>query len=124
MMRAAVVLALLLAASPALAILEFPLSGGRLPNQIAAGPDGALWFTEVDRIGRISTGGVVTEFAIGAVSIPEGIVAGPDGALWFTEIGGGRAVDDGGSRDALPGARAARSRSRWVPTAPCGSPSR
>ena len=75
-------------ALPAEAILEFPLSGNRLPNQIAAGPDGALWFTEVDRIGRITTGGVITELAVGAVSNPQGIVTGPDGALWFTESAG------------------------------------
>jgi hypothetical protein len=55
---------------------------------IAAGPDGALWFTEqsASKIGRISTAGVVTEFATPtADSFPTGITTGPDGALWFTE---------------------------------------
>jgi len=42
----------------------------------------------VDRIGRITTGGVITELAVGAVSNPQGIVTGPDGALWFTESAG------------------------------------
>ena len=56
---------------------------------IAAGPDGALWFTEpqVDAIGRITTGGVVTSFTSGisSGSRPNVITSGPDGALWFTE---------------------------------------
>jgi streptogramin lyase len=34
------------------------------PNEIAAGPDGALWFTKVtaNQIGRITTTGTFTEF--------------------------------------------------------------
>ena len=74
-----------LAASPAAAILEFPLPVAHLPNQITPGPDGALWFTEADRIGRVTTGGVVSELVIGMVNNPQGIVTGPDGALWLTE---------------------------------------
>ena len=39
----------------------------REPDGIAAGPDGNLWFTEIDgnRIGRITPTGVVTEFSAG-----------------------------------------------------------
>jgi sugar lactone lactonase YvrE len=61
-----------------------------LPEGIAAGPDGALWFTEYsDRIGRITTTGVITEYPVPtASSYPRGIAAGPDGALWFTEYVG------------------------------------
>ena len=54
------------------------------------GPDGALWFTEQsgNKIGRITTAGVITEFALASVdSQPYAIVAGPDNALWFTESG-------------------------------------
>src|SRR5260221_3858757 len=61
---------------------------GALTLNIAAGPDGALWFAEfgTNKIGRITTAGVVTEFTVPtAGSSPQGIVAGPDGALWFTE---------------------------------------
>ena len=47
------------------------------------GPDGNLWFTEFNRIGRITPLGVVTEFNVDGV--PLGIAAGPDGNLWFTE---------------------------------------
>jgi len=60
---------------------------------IAAGSDGALWFTENDanKIGRITTSGVVSEYPIPTVnSGPGPIVNGPDGALWFTEFGGNK----------------------------------
>jgi hypothetical protein len=62
--------------------------------EIAAGPDGNLWFTEAgrNRIGRITTAGVLTEFSAGISpgGEPEGIAVGPDGNLWFTEIAGNR----------------------------------
>ena len=57
------------------------------PDQIAAGPDGNLWFTEPsgDKIGRITPAGVITEFLASTGSNPLGITAGPDGNMWFTE---------------------------------------
>src|SRR5438874_556995 len=86
------------AASPARAVptlqrfREFPIptAYGR-PAWIAAGPDGNLWFTEYsgNKIGRITTGGVITEFPIPTgVSVPTGIASGPDGAMWFSEENG------------------------------------
>lgn len=63
------------------------------PWGIAAGPDGALWFTlAFNRIGRITTGGAVTEYALATLSMAfgYGIAAGPDGALWFTELNGNK----------------------------------
>ena len=60
------------------------------PNSITAGPDGALWFTEGDanRIGRITSAGVLTEYSagllVGAYALV--ITRGPDGAMWFTVI--------------------------------------
>ncbi len=72
-------------------ISEFPLPrDGRNPTGIAAGPDGALWFTETDgnRIGRITTAGAITEYPLPrAGSFPWDVTVGPDGALWFTEFG-------------------------------------
>jgi streptogramin lyase len=61
-----------------------------VPESIAAGMDGALWFTEVlaaNRIGRITTAGIITDYypLPIAYSDPFGIAAGPDGAMWFTE---------------------------------------
>ena len=62
------------------------------PTDIAAGPDGNMWFTERHRIGRITPAGVITEFSEG-IFLPfgsSGIAAGPDGNLWFTEPVGDR----------------------------------
>jgi streptogramin lyase len=77
--------------TPSGAITMFPLPNpGSWPYEIVTGPDGNLWFTELDgnRIGRITTAGVITEFTAGIspAAKPADIVAGPDGNLWFTEI--------------------------------------
>ena len=79
------------------AITEFPVpTADSLPAGIAAGPDGALWFTEsafsVDpgRIGRITTTGTIGEVPVPPTGIPTrpfAITPGPDGALWFTQPG-------------------------------------
>ncbi len=55
------------------------------PDGIAAGADGALWFTNLgdNSIGRITTAGAVAAFP-GLINGPVGIAAGADGALWFT----------------------------------------
>ncbi|HTO77904.1 MAG TPA: S-layer homology domain-containing protein [Thermoanaerobaculia bacterium] len=60
-----------------------PIDG---PFGIAAGSDGALWFTAGRDIGRIEASG----FASGVAYLSTGfagamIAAGPDGNLWFTE---------------------------------------
>ena len=71
-------------------ITEFLLPTGALAGSITLGPDGALWFTETsrNRVGRITTAGVITEFPVPTPnSAPRTIVTGPDGALWFTEAG-------------------------------------
>jgi streptogramin lyase len=64
-------------------------TGISAPVWIAAGPDGALWFTNYanDSIGRITTAGIVANHTGTGISSPEGITAGPDGALWFTNPG-------------------------------------
>jgi len=56
------------------------LTANAEPFGITAGPDGALWFTELvgNRIGRITTGEAVSEFPSGLPpgNIPEQIVTG------------------------------------------------
>jgi streptogramin lyase len=74
------------APAAAQAFSEFPIPGGS-PGSIVAGPDGKLWFTEpgADRIGQISTAGLVREFQLPPGRRPQGIAAGFDGNLWFAE---------------------------------------
>ena len=70
-------------------ITEYPIpTASSAPGDIAAGPDGNLWFTEnlVGKIGKISPSGTFTEYPIPSVNPhPYAIAAGPDGNLWFTE---------------------------------------
>jgi len=68
------------------------LNAGSEPNQIAPGPDGNLWFTDLGTtkaIGKITPSGTITEYSAGlnAGSSPGSITAGPDGNLWFTDTG-------------------------------------
>jgi virginiamycin B lyase len=58
-------------------------------NGIAAGPDGAMWFSGTGNIGRITTAGVVTSYPLPTSTAGSyAIAAGPDGAMWFTEYYG------------------------------------
>jgi len=63
--------------------------GDAVVEGIAAGPDGALWFTDSGNgeIGRIATDGTITMQVDISVGVSNGITAGPDGALWFTSGG-------------------------------------
>ena len=73
------------------------LAADHEPFDITAGPDGNLWFLEVDPrpfpvntsdlVGRITPAGAVTHSPDLATnnSNPLGIAAGPDGNVWFTE---------------------------------------
>jgi virginiamycin B lyase len=85
------------------AITEFP-SAGTTPSGIAAGGDGALWYTlgfggtpgcsgtSDHAVGRITSGGTFTnKFATPTpASDPSDITVGPDGALWFSEFCGNK----------------------------------
>jgi len=92
--------------TPKGAVTEFPIPRPLADaKDIAAGPDGNLWFTEpfTNRIGRITPTGAVTRFLLpntpsnpfdcldtGLVNrcpLPFHIAAGADGNLWFTESG-------------------------------------
>ena len=55
-------------------------------ESFAAGPDGATWYaTGGDKIGRVTSFGVITAYTLPAGSTnASGIVVGPDNALWFT----------------------------------------
>jgi streptogramin lyase len=69
-------------------VQQFPadVSG---PFGITLGPDGNIWYTGLNAIGRIApTGGTPTVFSLGGLSNEpvdaRDITAGPDGGLWFT----------------------------------------
>lgn len=67
---------------------HLPIENHRAPLDIIDGPDGALWFSEnfADKIGRITTSGVITEYTIPTAGAgPAGMTVGPDGAIWFSE---------------------------------------
>jgi streptogramin lyase len=71
------------------AITLYPTPG--LPQAITAGPDGAMWFSDLDGgpqttgdVAEISTsGGDLTQYTPNGNAVS--ITAGPDGATWFTD---------------------------------------
>lgn len=70
-------------------ITEYPIpTANSDPQHIVKGPDGAMWFTEVnaEKIGRITSDGTITETST-EPAMPLGITSGSDGALWFTGYG-------------------------------------
>ncbi|HLW02243.1 MAG TPA: hypothetical protein VKT82_26545 [Ktedonobacterales bacterium] len=78
------------ALASAVTMVEFPIpTAGSGPAAIAAGADGALWFTECQgkQIGRITPAGVVLEYPVRSFgdANPVDIVAGPDGNVWYTQ---------------------------------------
>lgn len=71
-------------------------SGAPVPQDIVAGPEGAMWFTDPGdgSIGRVTQSGEVTEYPVphsGLAAtepvLPDAITVGPEGDLWFTEEG-------------------------------------
>jgi streptogramin lyase len=73
---------------------ETPAANIQGPEEITAGPEGDLWFTEggASRIGEINpVTHATSDFEIPtADSGPRGIALGPEGNLWFTEYFGGK----------------------------------
>lgn len=68
--------------------------GISIPGGITAGPDGALWFTNLfgGSVGRITTGGKISIFR--ERGQPEDIVTGPDHNLWVSNISGASGAFD------------------------------
>jgi streptogramin lyase len=68
---------------------SFPISDS-FADDICAGPDDALWFSDgsLNQIGRMAADGTLSRtYDLPLNSQPFRIIAGPDGALWFTEQG-------------------------------------
>ena len=72
-------------------------------QQITAGADGNMWFTESDanKIGKMTLSGQHTEYAVPTPNAGLGpITSGPDGNIWFGEIGKiGKITPDGKLRN-------------------------
>ena len=69
---------------------DIPAADGSAPDSITAGPDGHLWFTEIDnaQIGQVTTAGAFQAFTTpktGSYAITGG--SSGDGHLWFTDAG-------------------------------------
>jgi streptogramin lyase len=82
--------------TPSGSYTSYPLSGaflnGTSIDDIALGPDGAIWFSVAPEytggttgIGRIDTSGNMSDFPLPVE--PSNIITGPDGNLWFNEGG-------------------------------------
>jgi virginiamycin B lyase len=71
-------------------ITEFRTPTFSFPFDIAAGPDGNVWFSEGDtgQIGFITPNGRITEIRFSAVDASSGITTGPDGNIWFCDLTG------------------------------------
>jgi virginiamycin B lyase len=66
-------------------------------NDLAAGPDGNVWYTRGNgvadaAVGYVTPAGVIRQFDLpiveGFQESPRGITTGPDGAMWFTRSSG------------------------------------
>jgi streptogramin lyase len=70
-------------------ITEYALPAGSGPDGVASGPDGNVWFADLEgsKIGKITLLGTITEYALPAGSNPYKVVTGPDNNLWFTDWG-------------------------------------
>jgi streptogramin lyase len=74
---------------PSGGIIEFGgFAPGAYPMGITGGPDGNLWFAEINSIGRLNPStGAVQDYPLPPGTGPLRITAGPDGNLWFVGEG-------------------------------------
>jgi virginiamycin B lyase len=89
---AALVLALVLSASPAVAaeVSYFDVPQGDHPHDVAPAPDGTVWYTgqRAGVLGHLNPDtGEVERIPVGEGSAPHGVIIGPDGAAWLTDGG-------------------------------------
>ncbi len=77
------------------------ISKGASPDDIVAGPDGALWFAEETHpsLGRVTTDGEITELPVSGVAGTDGVAVGADGRIWFMSSDGTKvgAMSTGGA---------------------------
>ncbi len=68
-------------------LTEFPLADVG-PQDIAAAPDGSVWFTQTTKgnAARITDDGTITETKVVKDSQPFGITVDPEGDPWYTML--------------------------------------
>jgi len=52
------------------------------PMGMIRGPDGAMWFEDNGKLGRITTSGQITEYSVSGFWEPD-MTVGPDGNIWY-----------------------------------------
>jgi virginiamycin B lyase len=76
--------------STAFDLVEYPVTPGSHPHDVAPAADGGVWYTGQHNgtLGHLDpVTGDVREIELGAGSAPHGVIVGPDGAPWITDGG-------------------------------------
>jgi len=71
-------------------VAYFPVPAGAHPHDVAAAPDGAVWYTAQNQgaLGILDPKtGKTEQIRLGPKAAPHGVIVGPDGAAWITEGG-------------------------------------
>jgi virginiamycin B lyase len=71
-------------------LVEYPVTPGSHPHDVAPATDGGVWYTGQHNgtLGHLEPEtGDVREFDLGPGSAPHGVIVGPDGAPWITDGG-------------------------------------
>ena len=71
-------------------LVEYPVTGGSHPHDVAPAVDGGVWYTGQHNgtLGHLDPQtGEIREMDLGAGSAPHGVIVGPDGAPWITDGG-------------------------------------
>jgi virginiamycin B lyase len=71
-------------------VTYFPVNAGAHPHDVAAAPDGTIWYTAQSQgaLGILDPkSGKVEQVSLGKGAAPHGVIVGPDGAAWITEGG-------------------------------------
>jgi virginiamycin B lyase len=83
-------LAMCVAARAESRVNYFPVARGAHPHDVAAAPDGTVWYTAQNQgaLGILDPkSGKIEQVALGKGAAPHGVIVGPDGAAWITEGG-------------------------------------
>src|SRR5436190_1063399 len=86
----AALLILCAGASAETRVVYFPVPAGAHPHDVAAAPDGTVWYTAQNQgaLGILDPKtGKVEQIKLGPKAAPHGVIVGPDGAAWIAEGG-------------------------------------